>query len=235
MSKMRNVLQSFVSCCLATIAASQPCRGQEHVPSPSIFELRPPHVRVSEPGESAGNPRGGRSFDFFDAPPAIPLQNEVRLSEEDSLSLVYPASGGSSHSGGSSLFDRLRVNGSQLELDLFHFFNPFGPFGHTIIHPHENSLFIGQLSAGEYQVNIRNWYLAPNSSSVFDPETFSPPSNVITPTSPFFAIPIYSDDPPVLLQSSFGFRVLGVPEASTLALTVVAFLVSIGGARHRVR
>jgi hypothetical protein len=217
---------------MATIAPSQLCTGQAFFPG-NIFELRPPHVRVSEAGESAANPRGRQSFDFFEAPPAIPPQSDVRLTEQDTLSLVYPAHGGSFHSGGSSLFDRLRINVSQLELDLFHFFNPFGPVGHTLVPPRENSLFIGRLSPGEYQVNIRDWYLPPTPS--FDPETFEPPADAITPDGSVFATPISSGDLPVLIESSFHFRVLTIPEASTLTLMVIAFLVLKGWARARTR
>jgi hypothetical protein len=202
MSRIRKVLQTLVSCWLASIAATQLCNG-EKLFAGNIFELRPPHVRISEPNETASNPRG--SYAFGEPVPAIPPQSEVRLTEEDSLSLVYPASGGSSHSGGSSLFDRLRINGYQLELDLFHFLHPFGPIGWAFIPPHENSLFIGQLLPGDYHVNIRSWYLPPTPN--FDPETFQPPANAITPTGPIFAPPISSGDPSVLLESCFRFRV----------------------------
>jgi hypothetical protein len=232
MSNIRNPVRTFVFCCLATISASQLCSGQQYFPG-NIFELRPPHVRISEASESAANPRGHKSFDFFEAPPEIPPQSDVRLSEQDSLSLVYPAHGGSFHSGGSSLFDRLRIDALQLELDLFHFLNPFGPVGHTLVPPRENSLFIGRLSPGGYQVNIRNWYLPPILG--FDPETFVPPANAITPTDPIFATPISSDDPPILIETSFHFRVLAIPEASTLSLIVIAFFVLMGWARSRTR
>jgi hypothetical protein len=158
MTSARRILPSLITCCLILFVVGQRCSCQEFFPG-NIFELRPPHVRVSEGAESSTNPRGGQWFGYFEAPPAIPPQSEVQLTEDDLLTMVYPASGGSFYSGGSTLLDRLQIDGSQLELDVFRFFNPFGPFGDTLVPPRENSLFIGQLSAGEYTVNIRNWYL----------------------------------------------------------------------------
>ena len=216
-------IPATLTCCLVAFAVGQLCSGQEFFPG-NIFELRPPHVRLSEETENSANPRGGQSFGYFEAPPAIPPQSEVRLTEEDSLSLVYPAHGGSFFSGGSALLDRLRVNGTQLNLDLFHFTNSTDPLGNTLVPPAENSLFIGQLSAGEYKVNIRDWYLPWDILSGFDPATFEPPSNAVMPSGQIFSTPLSSDDLPTFTESSFQFLVLSVPEASTLGLAVIALL-----------
>jgi hypothetical protein len=232
MIDIRRISPTLITCFLMSFAVSQLCSGQEFFPG-NIFELRPPHVRISEATENSANPRGGQWFGYFEAPPAIPPQSEVWLTEEDLLSLVYPASGGSFSSGGSSLFDRLRIGGSQLELDLFHFFNPFGPFGNALVPPRENSIFAGQLTAGEYGVNIRNWYLPPDSLSGFDPEAFEPPSNAVMLTDQIFALPLNRDDPPVFFESSFRFVVQAVPETSTLTLAVIGVLISTACARRR--
>jgi hypothetical protein len=233
MIKSSRVQATLLTYCLISFAMSLPCSGQEFFPG-NIFELRPPHVRLSEPNESPAKPHGGRWFGYFEAPPAITPQSEVRLTEADLLSLVYPASGGSYYSGGSSLFDRLRVDGSQLELDVFRFFSLFGPIGNALVPPRENSLFIGQLRAGEYTVNIRNWYLPPDALSGFDPEAFVPPSNASMPPGQIFATPVNSGDPPVFLESSFPFVVQAVPEIPTLVLAFIACLVSMVCGRHRI-
>jgi hypothetical protein len=191
MIRARRILPTLFSCWLMSSALDARCSGQEVFPG-HLFELRPPHVRISEANESPINPRGGQWFEYFETPPAITPQSDVRLTEEDLLSLVYPASGGSFSSGGSSLIDRLRIDGSELELDVFHFFDPFGVFGDALVPPRENSLFIGQLPASEYLVNTRNWYLSYDMLTGFDPETFEPPSNATTPTLPIFMIPLSS-------------------------------------------
>lgn len=223
---------SMLTCCLIWMAAELRCCGQEFFPG-NISELRPPHVRVSEGAESAANPRGGRSFDFFTAPPAIPPQSEVRLTEVDLLSLVYPAESGSFHSGGSALRDRLRIEDRQIELELFHFFNPFGPIGNALIPPSERSLFIGKLPAGDYQVNIRNWNFPWDTLLGFDPETFVPPANAIKADSQIIALP-QGNEAPIYSESSFHFLVIAVPESTSLALATVAFFSSLACVRYRI-
>ena len=186
--------------------------GQEFFPG-NIFELRPPHVRISDLGEGATNPHSIQSFPFFVAPPAIAPQADVRLTDNDLLTLVYPSNGGSFSSGGSALFDRLQVNGLAVELDLFHIALLFS--GDTIVPAQETGIFIGRMAAGEYQVNIRNWYLPSTALPSFDPQAFIPPANVIEPTGPIFQIPLFGEEvPPVVTQSSFRFTVVSVPEPS---------------------
>jgi hypothetical protein len=229
---MRRILAAFIAFCLSWPVVGNLCRGQEFFPG-NIFELRPPHVRVSEGTESFTNPRGGQWFGYMEAPPAIPAQNDIRLTDEDMLSLVYPASNGSFYSGGSVLLDRLRVNGAELELDVFHFTSLFGPIGNALVPPRENSLFIGRLSAGEHTVNTRNWYLPWDTLSHFDPEKFEPPANAIMPNGQLFATPVASDDPPVFIASSFQFVVFSVPEPSSIMLIVVGMIAMIWSGMRR--
>lgn len=225
-SSRRHVL-TLIACCVPLLNIGTTCRGDDALPA-SIFEVRPPHVRVSEPSESAATPHGGQSFSPFESPPAIPPQNDVQLTIADPLSIVYPASGGSSVSGGTAVVDRVRINGSQVELDVFNFFNAFGPFGQTIVGPRENSLFLGQLPAGVYDVNVENWYLPYALAAGFNPETFEPPANAITPTGSLFALPIAPDDPPIVVTSTFQFAVLAVPESKTIVLVAFAVMSTFG-------
>ena len=229
MANIRRLPARLGTFCVLSFAVSRLC-AQEYFPG-NIFESRPPHVRISEPNESPANPRGGQWFGYTEPPPEIPPQSAVRLTENDLLSIVYPARGGSFHSGGFSLFDRLRFVGSQFELDLFRFYDPFGAFGATLVPPRENSIFMGQLSAGGYTVKIRNWWLPSNPN--FDPETFEPPSNAIMPTGQIFATPTRSDDPPVYVESSFSFAVQPLPEGSTIAMTIYALIVALASVRRR--
>ena len=218
-----------------------------------IFALRPPHVRVSEPGESAVKPRGGRYFPYYVVPPAIPAQEEVRLTNQDQLTLVYPSSGGSYSSGGSVRRDRLRIDGRQLLLDIFHI--PISFSGDALVPPAESAIFLGQLGAGEYDVAIRTWYLPPAvlpwldpgiPLPDFDPETFEPPENVIVYVPPAvppsgiyatFSPPFLPWDPPVVVPSSFRFTVLAVPEPSLFSglSTAVLYIGLVGriGSRRR--
>jgi hypothetical protein len=212
----------------------------------NIFELRPPHVRLSEPGESASHPRGGQTFPFDQLPPAVPPQDEVILTERDSLTLVYPSEGGRYSSGEFELRDRLRIDGNELALDIFQI--PIFFSGDALVPPAESGIFLGQLPAGEYNVSIRHWYLPPavfpwldpGTIPEFDPETFEPPANTITfvpppipPTGVYatFQPPYAPGDPPVVVPSSFQFTVFAVPEPGTFAATVLAVFCFAGIAR----
>lgn len=208
-----------------------------------IVELRPPHVRVSEPGETEAQPRSGQYFSFFEPPPAIAPQQEVRLTEHDLLTLVYPAERGRYSSGGYILRDRLRIEGRELVLDIFDI--PISFFGDALVPPSENAIFVGQLAAGEYDVAIRNWYLPPTvlpwldpgTPIEFDPEAFEPPKNVIIYVPPpvppsgvyaTFSRPLLPGEPPVVVPSSFQFTVIAIPEPSSLASLTVLILCAAG-------
>lgn len=217
MAKARQILVLRSLCFVMVVLVGLLSRGDELFPV-SIFEARPPHVRVSESGESAVNPRGSRHFDIFTAPPSIPSQNDVLLTDADLLTLVYPASAGSTVSGGESIFDRVRVFGLQVELDVFYFYNVFGPVGQAIVAPKENSIFIGLLAPGTYDVNVHKWYLPFATASNFEPDAFQPPANFITATSSLFGLPIYPDDPSVVSDSTFQFTVTAVPECGSIAM-----------------
>ncbi len=220
------------SCILALTVVGVACAqsdSPEFFPG-DIFELRPPHVRISLLSETADSPRSYRSFPFFEAPPAIPPQNEVRLTDQDSLTLVYPTTAGSFSSGGTSLSDRLRIHGQDLDLDLFHISVP--SFGSAVIPASESGQLVGRLSAGEYTVYVRNWYLPYDVLPDFDPEAFEPPMSFITPTTEIFAIPISGSDPTVMSQTSFQFTVVAAPEPGSIVLAF--FLLGIvGGIRCR--
>lgn len=221
-----------------SIAASMTSLANDDPFPGNIFALRPPHIRLSEPGESAANPRGGRSFPYYIAPPAIPLQDEVRLTDQDSLTLVYPSSGGSYSSGGSTKYDRLRIVGHQLQLDIFNILIPFG--GDAFVPQGERALFVGQLPAGEFEVVIREWSLPPEEPiwrmshwPDFDPEAFEPPDNYLVyippavPPSGIYATftpPTEPGDLAVMVPSGFHFTVLAVPEPSIASGLVTAIL-----------
>jgi hypothetical protein len=222
-----------------SIAASTAAFANNDDPFPGdIFALRPPHIRLSEPGESAADPRGGRSFPYNIAPPAIPPQDEVRLTDQDPLTLVYPSSGGSYSSGGSTKYDRLRIEGHQLQLDIFNIPIPFG--GNAFVPQGEKALFVGQLPAGEYDVVIRKWSLPPEEPiwrmsrwPDFDPEAFEPPDDYLVYIPPAvppsgiyatFSPPTDPGDLAVMVPSSFRFTVSAVPEPSVLRGLVAATL-----------
>lgn len=204
----------FLLLALVTIDRENSAHADEYFPS-SIFELRPPHVRVSRDDENISQPRSYQSFQFFEPPPATPPQASVRLTEFDDLTLVYPSHGGSSTSGGSTLWDQVLVNGLEVKLNVFHF--PLPWIGNAFVSPQETGLFLGQLSPGQYEVTVSHWYLPPSYLPDFNPESFVPPANVVipSPNSPF-GFPLDDATPAVVVPSAFQFRVVAIPEPSLL-------------------
>jgi hypothetical protein len=231
-------LISLAVCCSAILLAGRSCVGQiidaseliniegefpdfsEHYrffPG-NIYELRPMHVRLSDPTESAASPRSKLHFPFFEAPPPTPSQGEIRLTDRDELTLVYPSHPGSFHSGGSKKYDRLIVNDSEIVLDLITV--PLGGYGSTVVPQRENGLFMGRLAPGVYEVTTRDWALPPEFFPGFDPETFEPSPDT---------------EPLSVNVSVFQFTVIAVPEPSSLTLMLAVLVVLIRWSRRGVR
>lgn len=204
----------------------------------NIFELRPPHIRKSLSHETTSAPRSTTYFPFFEAPPAITPQQSVILREGDPLTAVYPVSSGSSHSGGSYETDRLVMSDNRLVLDVFTIPSDF--VGHAFVSPHESGRFIGTLDQGDYQFELRRWYIPREYREQFDPATFDPVDYLVPvfqqagqPGDGPLAFENYTLQPISPWVTIVPFTVYAIPEPSSMLLA--AAIIPIVASRRKRR
>jgi hypothetical protein len=186
-------------------------------PTGDIFEIRPSRVRIATQDEINGIEPLWRNFPLFGPLPASAPQDSLRLTESDSFAVILPTRNWSNSD--MSIYETGSFTSGEfnITLDYYTFEHPYSGTLDSFSPPSEQSVLLGALPPGDYDFNVRRWYLdyadrfGFNESEI---ESWSAPEG-----GGFYLLPdrFVTDD-------RFTFTVLAVPEPTTITMLFFTLL-----------
>lgn len=188
--------------CLVSTAFAQ-------LPRSDIFDIRPPRVRVATVEETIAAAPLNYHLPSVPADSVVP-QEELLLTEQDPLVAVFPVRDFQHSHNTIYEIGGVEVDGFDISIDFYQFISSRPGANNSIYLPLEQTVSLGTLPAGEYDVRLRYWTLNPEDQFGFDPSTI--PEFIPPPPGTLVASPGRH-----YTQSNFSFTVVPEPSSCLLA------------------
>jgi hypothetical protein len=193
--------------------------GYAYFPTGDIFEIRPSRVRIATPDEINGTAPLWHNFPLSEPLPASATQDSLRLTESDSLAVVLPVRNWANSDMSIYRINSIIIGEFDITLDYYIFEHPYSGSLDSFSPPSEQIVLLGTLPAGDYDFNVRRWYLNYEDRFGFDEseiESWSAPED-----GGFYTLPdrFVTDD-----RFTFTVLAVAVPEPTTMTILLFTSL-----------